>query len=117
MPKATLYSYNKCSTCRKAIAWLEDHNWELKVMDITLEPPSITRLKKLLKACGKRNKLINTSGQVYRSPGMKEKLAAMSDAQLLEALHANGKLCKRPMLFTSDGNASAGFCPDVWENW
>lgn len=99
----SVYQYPKCSTCKKALKWLDAHGVEYKSIDITERPPSVRQLKQALNSVdGKLNKLFNTSGQVYRQEGYKEKLKSMSQAEALAALAGNGKLIKRPLLLAQD---------------
>jgi arsenate reductase (glutaredoxin) len=105
----TVYHYPKCSTCRKALQWLDSHGVEYRSIDITQQPPSRRQLKQALGSLGGRlPKLFNTSGQVYRQEGYKEKLKTLTEAQALSALAANGKLIKRPLVL-GDGWALVGF--------
>ena len=98
-----IYQYDKCSTCRRALKWLRDRGHELKVHDIVTAPPSRRALGDLVKRSGLPvRKWLNTSGQSYRAPGFKEKLAKMSDAEVLDALAADGKLIKRPVVIGED---------------
>ena len=95
------YHYPKCGTCRKASKWLADHGIEVEAIDIVDSPPSKSRLEDYYKRSGRELKaFFNTSGQSYRQGDFKEKLATMSDAQMLGALAADGKLIKRPLLDT-----------------
>jgi len=98
-----VYQYSKCSTCRKALKWLESHGVEVEAIDITEKPPSKTALKRHWKASGlPLKKLFNTSGQSYRKGGFKDRLPAMSDDEQLAALAADGKLIKRPIVVAGD---------------
>ena len=98
-----VYQYPKCGTCRKALKWLDAHGVDYETIDITEKPPSKTALKKHWKASGLPiRKLFNTSGQSYRQGGFKEKLATMSDGEAIEALAADGKLIKRPIVIADD---------------
>lgn len=100
---ATIYQYPKCSTCRKAIAWLNAQGVELNSVDITEQPPSISELKRALKLSGlPLNKLFNTSGKSYRDGGFRDKLKEMSEQEALQALAADGKLIKRPLVLGKD---------------
>jgi arsenate reductase len=93
------YHYPKCGTCRKASKWLADHGIEVEAIDIVETPPSKSRLKDYYRRSGRELKaFFNTSGQSYRQGGFKEKLPTMSEAEMLEALAADGKLIKRPLL-------------------
>ena len=102
-PKATIWQYPKCSTCRKAMKWLGDHHVELEAIDIVKSPPAASKLRALWKRSGLPiAKLFNTSGESYRAGGFKEKLATMSEDQALAALAADGKLIKRPLVEAGD---------------
>ena len=114
----TFYGYGRCSTCRKAQAWLEAQGHVLEVVDITETPPPVAVLAQALEKGGKRSGLINTSGQAYRAPGVKERLAGLSDAALLKELAGHGKLCKRPVVVADDGRVTVGFKEAVFaEVW
>ena len=112
-----LYSYPKCSTCRKALHWLAERGLSpgsgLELVDITADPPSLDELRQALAVLGDRKRLFNTSGQSYRALGAAA-VAALSDAQALEALAADGKLIKRPFALTTAGQALVGFRPEEW---
>ena len=107
-----LYSYPRCSTCRKAIAWLGTRQLDVEVIDITAQPPSPAELEEALAQLG-RQRLFNTSGQSYRALGSAT-VAAMDDATALKALAADGKLIKRPFAITASGAVLVGFKPDEW---
>ena len=116
-----LYSYPRCSTCRKAIAWLqsrghrpaESREHQLELIDITLQPPSPGELQHALAQLG-RKRLLNTSGQSYRALGAAA-VQAMDDATLLKALASDGKLIKRPFLILDDGRTVTGFQQAEWD--
>ena len=108
-----LYSYPRCATCRKAIAWLQAHQLGVELIDITLQPPSPEELGLALNQLG-RKRLLNTSGQSYRALGAAA-LQAMDDPALLAALAADGKLIKRPFLITDTGRVITGFKPEEWQ--
>ncbi len=93
------YQYPKCSTCRNAKKWLENHHKDLMSIDITLAPPGKNELKNILKLSGKKiSDLLNKSGEQYRLLNMKEKVKTMTEEQLLELLSKNGRLIKRPLI-------------------
>jgi arsenate reductase len=97
------YHYPKCGTCRKASRWLDGHGIEVEPIDIVESPPSKSKLKDLHRRSGRELKaFFNTSGQSYRQGGFKERLAEMTESQMLAALAADGKLIKRPILDTGD---------------
>lgn len=98
-----VYQYPKCSTCRKALAFLEKNDVEFDSVDIVTAPPSKKTLKDALRLSGLPiNKLFNTSGQSYREGKFGERLKSLSEAEALEALAADGKLIKRPLVLGSD---------------
>jgi arsenate reductase len=107
-----LYSYPRCSTCRKAIAWLSARNFAAEMLDITEQPPSIGELEQALAQLG-RQRLFNTSGLSYRALGAAA-VQAMDDQTALAALAADGKLIKRPLLIAGDGRILTGFKEQEW---
>ncbi|MDR0139879.1 arsenate reductase family protein [Metabacillus idriensis] len=111
----TFYWYPKCGTCRKAKKWFEDHNLQVEDVHIVENPPTKEELKTMLDNSGLEvKKLFNTSGQKYRELGMKEKVASLSEDELLEILASDGMLIKRPL--TTDGKkVTVGFKEDQFE--
>ncbi len=108
-----LYSYSRCSTCRKALAWLKQHGLQVEPIDIITDPPSAAELESALNQLG-RKRLLNTSGLSYRELGPAT-VKAMDDASLLAALAADGRLIKRPFLIAEDGTCLTGFQPQEWQ--
>jgi arsenate reductase len=109
-----VFHYPKCSTCRKALKWLDEQGIEHTRVDIVEHPPSKAKLDKALKLSGgELRKLFNTSGQSYRGGDWKTKLPTISKADALAALAADGKLIKRPLLL-ADELALIGFDPAQW---
>lgn len=102
------YGYPKCSTCRKAEKTLKDRGLTLKVFDITREPPSAALLRKALSSGYTLKQLYNTSGEMYRKLGIKDKIAGMTEAGQLKLLSENGKLIKRPIVISPD-RVTVGF--------
>lgn len=113
-----VYHYPACSTCRKALAWLRAHGVEHETTDIVKHPPSVAELERILEKIGVDvKKLFNTSGEVYRQQGYKEKLKSMSVKEALQALAAQGKLIKRPIAVDADA-AIVGFSEAAYaERW
>ena len=110
------YGYPKCSTCRKARTWLDTRGRDYQFIDITEKPPPKALLKALLKAYG-RKALFNTSGGQYRELGIKDRLATMTDTEVVDLLAKNGMLCKRPMV-TDGKRHTVGFREDIFtEVW
>jgi arsenate reductase len=108
----TVYQYSKCSTCRKALAWLEKKGIPFEPVDIVTRPPSRATLQKVARVVGLK-RMFNTSGESYRSGNFKERLATMSEDEALSALAADGKLIKRPLV-QADGMALVGFVEAEW---
>lgn len=112
----TVYQYPKCSTCRKALKWLDAQGIAYQAVDIVTAPPSATLLKKSFKQSGLPIKaFFNTSGESYRNGGFKDRLPTLSEAEALEALAADGKLIKRPLAL--DGSVVlVGFDESAWKS-
>lgn len=110
----TIYHYPGCSTCRKALGWLNSHGVAFTAIDLVKTPPPravLERARELADVPVK--KLFNVSGESYRAGNYKAKLATMSDAQVFAALAADGKLIKRPLAL-GDGVALIGFDEAAW---
>jgi arsenate reductase (glutaredoxin) len=101
MAETKVYQYPKCSTCRKALKWLDAHGVGYEQTDLVATPPSLNQLKDLHRRSGLPvAKLFNTSGESYRAGGYKTKLATLTETQALAALAGDGKLIKRPIVDT-----------------
>jgi arsenate reductase len=111
--KPQLLHYAGCSTCRKARSWLGDREIAVTERSIVEQPPTKAELAAWIPASGLPvRKWLNTSGQSYRAMG-KERVASMTDAQLVDALSKDGKLVKRPVLV--DGpRVLVGFDPKTY---
>lgn len=111
----TVYQYPRCSTCRKALAWLNARGLAYNAIDIVASPPSAATLRRLHLQSGlPLAKFFNTSGESYRAGGFRDRLKTMSDAAAYAALAADGKLIKRPLVL-GDGVALIGFRAEAWE--
>ena len=100
--RTTLLAYAGCSTCKKALKWLADHDVAVITRAIVDEPPTVAELTRWVPQSGLSvRKWLNTSGQSYRAIG-KERVAAADDATLMAWLAADGKLVKRPVLVHGD---------------
>ncbi len=111
----TVYGYQKCSTCRNALKWLDDHQLVYQVKAIRETPPTRTELAAALSAMGgDLRKLFNTSGLDYRHLGLKDQLPTMSDSTAFELLSKNGNLVRRPFLI-GDGKVLVGFKKQDWQ--
>jgi len=107
--------YPKCTTCQKAGKWLDAHGFSYKVHNIKEDNPTYEDLKKWLLASGLPVKrFFNTSGLVYRSMELKDKLPAMTEDDCLKLLATDGMLVKRPLLI-ADGKVLVGFKESAWE--
>jgi arsenate reductase (glutaredoxin) len=113
--KAKVYQYEKCSTCRKAIAWLLEKGIELSSFPIRERTPTLKELKVMLDVHGgEARKLFNTSSKDYRDPELKKVLPSLSEKEVLDLLRERGNLIKRPFV-VGDGIALQGFNPEAWE--
>ncbi len=96
-----LYQYPKCSTCRKAVQWLQQQRVPFEVVDLVAQPIAAGKLIELRERSGlPLTRFFNTSGESYRAGGFKDRLKNMTDAEAVGALAADGKLVKRPILDT-----------------
>ena len=99
----TFVCYTKCGTCQKARKWMDENNVEYIYRDIKTENPSLGELSAWYKMSGiPLRKFFNTSGQLYKSMELKNKLPDMSDEQMLQLLSTDGMLVKRPILVAED---------------
>lgn len=107
--------YPKCSTCRKAMNWLDDRNVEFDQRHIVEDNPTIDELRLWHKMSDlPLKRFFNTSGMLYRDMGLKDKLAEMSEDEMYELLASNGMLVKRPLLVLDD-TVLVGFREKEWE--
>ena len=108
--------YPKCTTCQKARKWLDDNKIEYEFRDIKLDNPALNELSDWYKKSGMPlKKFFNTSGLLYKSLDLKNKLPTMSDDEMLKLLATDGMLVKRP-LFIGDDFALVGFKEDEWNS-
>ena len=117
MPTTKVYEYKGCSTCRKALKWLDAQGIEYKAVPVRETPPNKTELRRVLKAseCNIR-KLFNTSGADYKKLNLKENLPTLSEAQAIDILNTNGNLVKRPFVVNKSGGLT-GFNEDAWQKF
>jgi arsenate reductase len=115
MKKIRVYEYANCSTCKKALKFLDQKKVSYERVPIVDQPPTLAELKAMLAhQNGDLKKLFNTSGQLYRELGVSEKLPKMSEADALKLLSQHGKLVKRPFVLTGD-DGLVGFKEDEWK--
>lgn len=101
--------YPKCSTCQKAKKWLDEHNISYELRDIKEQNPSREELKEWYEKSGlELKKFFNTSGLLYKSMNLKEKLPGMTEEEKLGLLATDGMLVKRPLIVT-ESRVLAGF--------
>ena len=102
-------AYRKCSTCLKALKWLEDNNIVFTERPIVEQNPTYEELKEWHAKSGlPLKKFFNTSGLLYKEMNLKDKLAEMSEEEQLQLLSTNGMLVKRPLVI-GEGYVLTGF--------
>lgn len=106
--------YPKCSTCRKAQAWLDSHGLTYTLRDIKEDHPTRDELSAWQSRSGlPLRRFFNTSGLLYKSMALKDRLPAMTEDEQLELLSSDGMLVKRPILVT-DKAVLVGFREADW---
>ena len=107
--------YPKCSTCKKAKAFLDDRGVAYDERHIVEDNPTFDELKKWYEMSDyPLKRFFNTSGMRYREMGLKDKLAHMSEEEQLELLSTDGMLVKRPILVDGE-RVRVGFKEKEWE--
>ena len=107
--------YPPCSTCKKAKAWLQEKGVDFQSRHIKEQNPSYEELKQWHGRSGlPLKKFFNTSGLLYKSLNLKEKLSAMTEEEQLRLLSSDGMLVKRPILITEKA-VIPGFRAEAWE--
>ena len=107
--------YPKCTTCQKAKKWLDDKKQEYELRDIKLDNPTLEELTEWYKTSALPiKKFFNTSGLLYKSLDLKNKLPQMTEEEMLKLLSTDGMLVKRPLLIADDF-VLVGFKEDEWE--
>ena len=108
MKKIILYSYLKCSTCRKAAKWLESQDIEFQLIDIVKEPPIIKYLNLALKQYSDdKKKIFNIRGKAFKSLNLD--IYGLSKDEIIQLLISDGKLIKRPFLIYEGKKVILGF--------
>ena len=111
-----VYCYSKCSTCKKALKWLDDNNIKYEQIDIKEDHPDESTLRKLHKKSGlPLKKFFNTSGMLYRDMELSIQLPDMSDDEQFGLLASDGMLVKRPLLVTEE-KVLTGFKESEWKD-
>lgn len=107
--------YPPCSTCQKAKKWLDERNVDYTQRHIKEDNPTYEELKLWHQRSGlELKKFFNTSGLLYKSMNLKERLPQMTQEEQLRLLASDGMLVKRPILVTED-KVLTGFKADQWE--
>ena len=107
--------YPKCTTCQKAKKWLDDNKIEYEMRDIKLDKPTLDELNRWYRESGlPLKKFFNTSGLLYKSIDLKNKIPKMTDDEMLELLATDGMLVKRPLL-VGDDLVLVGFKEAEWD--
>ena len=108
MKKIILYSYLKCSTCRKAAKWLESKDLEFKLIDIVKEPPLVKYLNLALEQFpDDMKRIFNTRGQAFKTLNLD--IYGLSREEIIQLLLSDGKLIKRPFLIYEGKKVILGF--------
>ena len=109
-----VYCYNKCTTCKKALKWLDEHSTKYDLLDIKENHPDEETLRKYRSISGLQLKrFFNTSGQIYRDLELSKKLPVMSEDEQFALLATDGMVVKRPLL-VGDSFVLTGFKESEW---
>lgn len=110
-----VYCYSRCSTCRKALKWLDQKEIKYELTDIKTDHPDQASLKKYYQMSGlPLKRFFNTSGIPYREMGLSAKLKEMNEEEQLALLASDGMLVKRPLV-VGDDFVLTGFKETEWE--
>jgi len=108
LKKIVLYSYLKCSTCRKAAKWLVSRDFEFKLIDIVKEPPLVNYLNLALEQYSDdKKRIFNTRGQAFKT--LNPDVYGLSREEIIQLLLSDGKLIKRPFLIYEEEKVILGF--------
>ena len=110
-----VYCYSKCTTCKKALKWLDEKGVKYELIDIKESHPDEKTLRAYYKKSGlPLKRFFNTSGQIYREMELSKKLPDMSEYEQFALLASDGMLVKRPLL-VSGNTVLTGFKETEWE--
>ncbi|MGN0913335.1 MAG: arsenate reductase family protein [Alphaproteobacteria bacterium] len=116
MSKFLFLEYPKCSTCQKAKKWLEENGIDFEDRHIVEHNPTETELKKWIAQSKLPIKsFFNTSGMLYKSMELKDKLPQMNEDEQIKLLASNGMLVKRPLII-GEQIVLTGFKPTQWKD-
>ncbi len=109
-----VYCYDRCSTCKKALKWLDERKIGYEKIDIKEDHPDEETLRKYYEKSGlPLKRFFNTSGQLYREMGLSKRLPDMPEEEQLKLLASDGMLVKRPLLVAED-TVLTGFQKEAW---
>ncbi|MBE9895240.1 MULTISPECIES: arsenate reductase family protein [Enterococcus] len=112
----TFYWYPKCSTCRNAKRWLEEHEIPFEAIDMVATPPQPEQLLAWINSSdAPLTRFFNTSGMKYRELQLKEKVPTMTAQDAADVLATDGMLIKRPLLVSGDRFLINGFKENEYE--
>ena len=111
-----VYCYSRCTTCKKALKWLDDNKIQYELIDVKENHPDEKTLRSLHKKSGlPLRRFFNTSGLIYREMELSKKLPGMSEDDMFKLLASDGMIVKRPLL-VSDDKVLVGFKEDEWKS-
>ena len=112
----SMICYPRCSTCKKAEKWAQERGIAYEYRDIKTQNPTLEELRTWYQASGlPLKRFFNTSGQLYRSMSLKDRLPEMSEEEQLELLASDGMLVKRPLLI-GENFVLIGFKEKEWSD-
>ena len=110
-----VYCYSQCTTCKKALKWLDENKIKYELIDIKEDHPDEKTLKLLHKKSGlPLRRFFNTSGLIYREMELSKKLPQMSEEEMFKLLASDGMIVKRPLL-VADDKVLVGFKEEEWK--
>ena len=111
-----VYCYSRCTTCKKALKWLDENGIEHEIIDIKADHPDEAALRRYYAMSElPLKRFFNTSGIQYREQELSKKLPGMSEDEQLRLLASDGMLVKRPLL-VGDSFVLTGFREEEWKN-
>lgn len=111
----TVYCYPRCSTCKKALKYLDEHHVKYELLDIQKQNPNEEQLKQWHHMSGlPLKRFFNTSGLIYKNNHLKEAIPTMSEEQQYNLLATDGLLVKRPLVIGEDF-VLTGFKEEEWK--
>jgi len=113
--KPVILCYDRCTTCRKALKWVEEMGYDVEIRPIKEENPTVEELKQWHERSGlPLKRFFNTSGNLYKEMKLKDKLPEMGEEEQYQLLSTDGMLVKRPLLVAEKG-VFPGFRQEQWE--